>query len=57
MPGLVLKWELHKGRWRAWVIWVDTTYAKPEIRWDWLGVDEMRPAKSDINVWNDRRRR
>lgn len=56
MPGLVLKWELHKGRWRAWVIWVDTTYSRPEIRWDWLSTKEMRPAKSDINVWNDRPR-
>jgi hypothetical protein len=56
MPGLVLKWELHKGRWRAWVIWVDTTYAAPEIRHAWLPLREIRPARSDINVWNDRRR-
>ena len=56
MPGLVLKWELRKGRWRAWVIWVDTTYERPEIRMDWLSIEEIRPAKSSINVWNDRYR-
>lgn len=56
MPGLVLKWELHKGRWRAWVIWVDTTYRAPEIRHAWLPISEIRPAKSDINIWNDRHR-
>lgn len=35
-------------------IWVDTTYKRLEIRWDWLSTTEMRPAKSNINVRNDR---
>jgi hypothetical protein len=54
MPGLVLEWERdRRGRWRAFVVWIDSTLLEPRTRMEWLPVDVLRPAKSDPNVWND----
>lgn len=37
----------------AWVVWIDNTGLKERICQAWLPVSVLRPARSDINVWND----
>lgn len=54
-PGLVLDWRKERGHWRAWVIWLDNNGLQPAIKQAWLPAEAIRPAKSDINVWNERR--
>ena len=34
-------------------MWLDDTGRQPRICQGWLPVTVLRPAKSDINVWND----
>jgi len=52
-PGLILDWRRESGRWTAWVVWVDNTSLKERVYQGWLPVAVLRPARSDINVWND----
>jgi hypothetical protein len=52
-PGLILDWRRESGRWKAWVVWIDNTELKERICQAWLPVSVLRPARSDINVWND----
>lgn len=52
-PGLILDWRRERGRWVAWVIWLDNTGLKDTVRQGWLPLSAIRPAASDINVWND----
>ncbi|KRA30989.1 MULTISPECIES: hypothetical protein [unclassified Nocardioides] len=52
-PGLILDWRREGRRWLAWVIWIDNTGRRDTVRQAWLPVSAIRPAKSDINVWND----
>jgi hypothetical protein len=53
MPGLVLDWRRKGSNWSAWVIWIDSTHARPQVVRGWVPAEHLRPAKSDINVWND----
>ncbi|GAB7003968.1 hypothetical protein JCM18899A_14400 [Nocardioides sp. AN3] len=54
-PGLILDWarDRRTGKWTAWVIWLDNTGLQDTIKQGWLPVSVIRPARSDINVWND----
>lgn len=53
-PGLVLDWRRESGRWKAWVVWIDNNGLKKRICQACLPVSALRrPARSDINVWND----
>ena len=53
-PGLVLDWRRESGRWKAWVVWIDNNGLKKPICQACLPVSALRrPARSDINVWND----
>ena len=53
-PGFVLDWKKDQGAWKAWVIWLDNSSGRGErIMQGWLPIAVLRPAKSDINVWND----
>lgn len=54
MPGLVLDWQRIDGRVKAWVIWIDYRGEGEQPRHGWLSPEVLRPAKSDINVWNSR---
>ncbi|GAA1761475.1 hypothetical protein GCM10009795_004890 [Nocardioides hankookensis] len=57
-PGLILDWRREGARWWfAWVIWLDNTHLRDSIQQAWLPATVIRPAKSDINVWNDGPRR
>lgn len=56
-PGLVLDWRKVGRHWKAWVVWIDSSYDRPRIRQEWLPADVLRPAISDLNVWNDGPRR
>jgi hypothetical protein len=40
-------------RWSAWVVWIDTSHPKPRILQGWVPADNLRPARSDLNIWND----
>jgi hypothetical protein len=53
MPGLVLEWRRQGTRWSAWVIWVDDSRLRRERKQDWIDAKYLRPARSDINIWND----
>src|SRR4051812_35997652 len=52
-PGLILDWRREDRRWKAWVLWVDNTGVQPRICQGWFPVTVLRPANSDISVWND----
>lgn len=52
-PGLILDWRRDRHQWRAWVIWLDNTGNGQTVKQGWLPVEVLRPARSDINVWND----
>jgi hypothetical protein len=53
-PGFMLDWKNDQGVWKAGVIWLDNRSGRGErIMQGWLLVTVLRPAKSDINVWND----
>jgi hypothetical protein len=54
---LILDWRRERGQWFAWVIWVDNGSLREGVRQAWLPLSVLRPARSDINVWNDRPRR
>lgn len=50
----MLDWKNDQGVWKAGVIWLDNRSGRGErIMQGWLLVTVLRPAKSDINVWND----
>ncbi len=55
LPGLVLDWRREGTRWSAWVVWVEEGRLQPgyRVRQAWIRSDKLRPATSDINVWND----
>ena len=52
-PGLILDWRRERGQWFAWVIWVDNGSLREGVRQAWLPLSVLRPARSDINIWND----
>jgi hypothetical protein len=52
-PGLILDWRRDRQQWRAWVVWIDHTGSGQTVKQGWLPLSVLRPAKSDINVWND----
>jgi hypothetical protein len=52
-PGRILDWRREDRRWEAWVTWLDNTSVQPRTCQGWLPVTVLRPANSDINVWND----
>ena len=52
MPGLILDWRRKNG-WQARVLWIDNRHLREVIREEWLPARQIRPAPSDINVWND----
>jgi hypothetical protein len=52
-PGLILDWRCERGHWFAWVIWIDNGSLREGVRQAWLPLSVLRPARSDINVWND----
>ena len=54
-PGLILDWRCVRGEWQAWVIWLDNLTLRDTIQQGWLPLAVIRPARSDINVWNDGR--
>ena len=37
----------------AWVIWIDNGSLREGVRQAWLPRSVLRPARSDINIWND----
>lgn len=51
-PGLILH-RTEKPPWKAWVIWLDNRGQGIKVQQGWLPFDVLRPARSDINVWND----
>lgn len=55
LPGLVLDWRRKGTRWSAWVVWLDTRYPRPKTEQGWIDAQHLRPARSDINIWNDGR--
>ncbi len=52
-PGLILDWRRERGQWFAWVIWLDNGSLREGVRQAWLPLSVLRPARSDINIWND----
>lgn len=53
MPGLVLDWQRTGARWKAWVVWIDERALRERPVQGWVEAKYLRPAESDINVWND----
>lgn len=52
-PGLILDWRKVDGKLKAWVIWIDNRGRGDQPKQGWLPREVLRPARSDINVWND----
>jgi hypothetical protein len=52
-PGLILDWRRVRGQWFAWVIWIDNGSLRQGVRQAWLPLSVLRPARSDINIWNE----
>lgn len=54
MPGLILDWHHQGPRWKAWAIWLDHRGSlRTRPTQGWVESKYLRPAKSDINIWND----
>ncbi|MDF1605884.1 hypothetical protein [Nocardioides sp. YIM 152315] len=41
------------ARWFAWVVWLDNTHLRDTVQQGWLPASVIRPAESEINIWND----
>ena len=52
-PSLILDWRCERGQWFAWMIWIDNGSLREGVRQAWLPRSALRPARSDINIWND----
>lgn len=54
LPGLILDWRRQGTKWSAWVIWTEVPgTGKWDVRQGWVPSRYLRPARSDMNVWND----